>query len=387
MSYFPRAMNQELLRAAKEYPVVTLTGPRQSGKTTLVQHCFPKKPYVNLEAPDVRMMAQQDPRQFLHQFPKGAILDEIQRVPELLSYIQVRVDEHQHKGEFILTGSHQFALNQAITQSLAGRTAVLHLLPLSLQELKNIKPSISLPEQLLKGFYPRLYQDKLDPTRTYRQYVQTYLERDVRELIHLKDLNLFQQFLRLCAGRIGQLFNQHSLANELGISSHTIKNWLTLLEASYVIFRLSPYHANIAKRLVKTPKFYFTDTGLACYLLGIETVAQLERDPLRGQLFENLVVMELVKYRLNQGLDPQLYFYRDSQGNEVDVIFKSASELIPVEIKMSETFHTHFLKGLQLFQKLFPMQTKHAYLLYNGDFEQAIDDISILNYRNYEAIF
>jgi predicted AAA+ superfamily ATPase len=387
MVYFERELTQELLLAAQQYPVVTLTGPRQSGKTTLIKHCFPDKAYVNLEAPDLQDLARRDPRAFLGQWPQGVILDEVQHIPELLSYIQVRVDENPSKGQFILTGSHQFALNEAISQSLAGRTAVLHLLPLSLSELTQASQQYEVHQQVLQGFYPRLYQDHLDPTRNYRSYLQTYLERDVRQLLHIKDLSRFQQFLKLCAGRIGQLFNHNSLANELGISSHTVKSWLSILEASYVIFRLPPYHANISKRLVKMPKYYFTDTGLACYLLEINESAQLMRDPLRGALFENMLIMELVKHRLNQGLDPQLYFYRDSQQVEVDVIFKAGNQLTPIEIKMSETFSPDFLKSIAYFKKLFPEQVGEAYLLYRGSFEQEIDQVLLLNYVRNGEIF
>ncbi len=383
MIYIEREISKEIARAAQEYPVITITGPRQSGKTTLVRHCFPDKPYVNLESPDIRFMTQQDPKQLLSQYPNGAIFDEVQQVPELLSYIQVRVDEEpQAKGRFILTGSHQFSLNAAITQSLAGRTAVLHLLPFSLSELGQSFSALEVHQQIFQGFYPRIYQDQLDPTRTYRQYMETYLERDVRQLIQLKDLKTFQHFLKLCAGRIGQLLNQNSLATELGISSHTVKHWLSILEASYVLFRLVPFTNNINKRIVKMPKFYFTDTGLASYLLDIENPKQLMRDPLRGQLFENLMVIEFVKHRLNQGLDPRLYFYRDSQGNEVDLIVKSGSQLTPIEIKMSQTFHPDFLKGLKYFQKLFPIETTEGILLYTGAFEQKIDQISVLNYQH-----
>jgi len=383
MRYLPREMSKEIKRAATEYPVITLTGPRQSGKTTLIQLCFPNKPYLNLEAPDLRLMAQKDPRQLLNQYPDGVIFDEVQQVPELLSYIQVKVDETPEvKGKFVLTGSHQFSLNAAITQSLAGRTALLHLLPFSLSELAQDHPPLELHQQIFQGFYPRIYQDHLDPTRTYRQYLETYLERDVRQLIQLKDLKTFQHFLKLCAGRIGQLLNQNNLATELGVSSHTIKHWLSILEASYVIFRLNPYASNISKRLVKMPKLYFTDTGLASYLLDIENPNQLMRDPLRGQLFENMVVIEFVKHRLNQGLDPKLYFYRDSKGNEVDLIFKSGHQLTPIEIKISQTFHPDFFKGLHYFHKLFPTEARAGALLYGGELEQQIDEFSVLNYKN-----
>ncbi|MBI3211101.1 MAG: ATP-binding protein [Simkania negevensis] len=335
---FQRAIESELKALATQYPVVTVIGPRQSGKTTLVQHAFPGKPYINLEGPDIKALALEDPRGFLAEYPTGAVLDEIQNTPELLSYIQVLIDEKKTKGMFILTGSHQFELHQAISQSLAGRTALLYLLPMSLHELSEAKIQLSLDESLLKGGYPRIFSDHLAPTKAYRSYFQTYIERDLRQLINIKDLMQFQKFVRLCAGRIGQILNLESLGNETGISSHTAKYWISMLEASFVIIRLQPYHENFGKRLLKSPKLYFTDVGLASYLLGIENLTQMTRDPLRGNLVENLVLLELIKYRFNQGLDPNLYYFRDHHGHEVDFIFQSASQLIPIEVKAANTF-------------------------------------------------
>lgn len=378
---FRRLIAKELKDSAKKYPVVTLIGPRQSGKTTLVRIAFPKKPYVNLEAPDTREMAEVDPRGFLQLFPKGAILDEIQRVPSLLSYIQVMVDETATKGLFILTGSHQLQLHAAISQSLAGRTSILTLLPLSLVELEIAKIDQTLDETLLYGGYPRIFHDKLDPTKAYRNYFQTYIERDVRQLINVRDLLQFQKFIRLCAGRIGQLLNLESLGNEVGLTSHTVKHWISLLEASYVLFRLPPYFENFGKRLIKSNKLYFTDVGLASYLLGIENVNQMKRDPLRGNLFENLMVIELLKGRLNQGLEPGLYFFRDAHGNEVDLIYQKANELIGIEVKSSMTFTSEFLKNLRFFQKVAGKRNQSNFIIYTGEREQEIEGFSLINYK------
>lgn len=377
---FQREIESELLELARGYPVVTVIGPRQSGKTTLVRHAFPKKPYVNLEAPDIRERVLEDPRGFLESFPEGAILDEIQRVPVLISYIQVFVDEQNKKGLYILTGSHQLELHQAITQSLSGRTALLTLLPMSLSELNRAGVELSLDEYLLHGGYPRIFQDHLAPTKVYRNYFQTYIEKDLRELINVKDLTQFQRFVRLCAGRIGQLLNAEGLGNEVGVSSHTIKHWISILEASFIVVRLQPYFENFGKRIIKSPKLYFTDVGLACYLLGIENRSQMERDPLRGNLVENLVVIELMKARCNQGLDPELYFFRDAQGREVDAIFRSGSRLIPIEIKASKTYSSEFTKNLRFFKDLVQERCENGFMIYSGETMRNIGPFTALNF-------
>ena len=384
---FQRTIEEELKQLAKSYPVVTVIGPRQSGKTTLVRHTFKDKPYANLEAVDTQELARNDPRGFLRKFPKGAILDEIQRCPNLLSYIQLIVDETDLKGMFILTGSHQIELHQAITQSLAGRTALLSLLPMSMKEIEKAGFNLSLDTLILRGGYSRIYKDQLDPTKAYRNYFQTYIERDLTQLIHVKDLSQFQNFVKLCAARVGHLVNLTSIGSEVGISSHTAKEWVSILEASFILFRIQPYFENFGKRIVKSPKLYFTDVGLVCYLLGIQNLNQLERDPLRGQIVENLIVLELVKRRLNQGLDPDLYFFRDTHGHEVDLIFRSASQLIPVEIKSAETFNTSFLKNLKFFQKLVGERASHAFVIYAGEQEQQGEVFSLLNYKNATHIF
>jgi predicted AAA+ superfamily ATPase len=379
---FKREIEPELQALAKDYPVVTVIGPRQSGKTTLVRHTFSKKNYANLEDPDTRMLATDDPRSFLENFPDGAILDEIQRVPTLLSYIQTIVDEKDKKGLFILTGSHQMELHEAISQSLAGRTALLTLLPMSLKELEKAGFTSSLDLNILQGGYPRIYKDQLDPTKAYRNYFQTYVERDLRQLINVKDLVQFERFIRICAGRIGQELNLQQIGNEVGISSHTVKEWISILEASFVVFRLQPYFENFGKRQVKSPKLYFYDVGLATYLLGIENETQVSRDPLRGHLVENLILLELVKQRSNHGLDPQLYYYRDAQQNEIDVIFKDGHMLVPIEIKASKTYNSDFLKSLHYFQEFLPDRAPKGYLIYAGEQEQTIGSIQLLNYRH-----
>ena len=375
-------MAKELISSSKQYPVVTITGPRQSGKTTLVRTIFPNMPYVNLESPQIFELASSDPIGFLNNYPDGAVLDEIQKCPKLLSEIQVRVDEHKKNGMFILTGSHQIGLRGAIAQSLAGRTAILHLLPMSLEELKDEQISCSINEILCKGFYPRIYEQNLEANKAYNNYVQTYLERDLRQMIEVKNLQLFQRFLKLCAGRIGQLFNKESIANEVGVSSKTISHWLSILEASYLIFLLPPYFENFGKRIVKTPKIYFCDVGLAAYLLDIETSSQMDRDPLRGQLFENLVILELIKSRWNQGLEHRLYFYRDSQQNEVDIIFRRANDLIPIEVKSAQTFSSSFLKGINKFKKIVETRCQNPSVIYGGDQEQSIHDVKLYHYSN-----
>ncbi len=374
-----RDITTELIEAAGEYPVVTIFGPRQSGKTTLVQMTFPEKMYYSLEDPDVRMAAETDPRGFLAGLPEGGVLDEIQRLPELLSYLQGIVDREKKAGMFILTGSHQPELHQSVTQSLAGRTAVLTLLPFSLSELKNYKKNWEPFELIVKGAYPRLHEKNLKPARFFNGYMQTYIERDVRALINLKDLRSFQQFFSLLAGRIGQIVNYTSLSNDVGVSATTIKNWISVLKASFVVFELPPFFENIRKRVVKSPKIYFNDVGLAAYLLGIETSEQVSRDPLRGGLYENLFVLEILKHRLNYGKRPELYFYRDTHGNEVDLIIKAARNLIPFEIKSAVTFTPDFLKGIEHFRKIAGDRCSKGYVLYNGHEQYTLKGTQVFN--------
>ena len=382
MKIIDRHIERTVRSVATQYPIVTITGPRQSGKTTLVKKLFPEKHYVNLENPDQREIATQDPRAFLGNLSGGAILDEIQRAPELLSYLQQIVDDKQENGLFILTGSNQFSLLRNITQSLAGRTVLLKLLPFSIDEISKQTQNFSADDYLFQGFYPGIYRENRNPTIAYRSYYETYIERDLRQLSQIKDIALFQRFVRLCAGRIGSVFNASNLSNEVGVSVPTIKSWLSIMTASYVVMTLPPFFENISKRLIKSPKLYFYDVGLAAYLLGIEQTQQISRDPLRGALFENMVLMELVKARFNRGLDPNLYFFRDSHQNEVDVVFKSGSSLVPIEIKSAQTYHSDFLKGLTYFEGLFPDRINQRFLIYDGQIEQQIKRIKIQHCPN-----
>ena len=367
---FDRTITPTLISLATEFPVVTITGPRQSGKTTLCRATFPDKPYINLEQPETRRFALEDPRGFLATVPDGAILDEIQRTPELLSYIQVIVDEGQTAGQFILTSSQQFEIMNTVNQSLAGRTALLKLLPLSIAELTLAGVPFSSNHLILNGFYPRIHNQKLNPTRVLGDYFETYVERDIRQLVSIKNLETFEKFVRLCAGRVGQILNLHSLGNDVGISHSTAREWLTLLEASYIVFQLRPWHSNISKRLVKSPKLYFYDVGLASYLLGLETELHVARDPLRGNLFENMAIVEALKYRYNRGRKSNLCFYRDSNGNEVDLLLEVGPERFPIEIKSGETIVPDFFKGLTAFAKVSHPLTLGAGLVYGGSEQQ-----------------
>ncbi len=381
-----RDMEPELKRAATEYPVVTVTGPRQSGKTVLVKMAFPDKPYRSLEDPDSLALAESDPRGFLREIPDGAILDEIQRQPQLLSYIQGIVDERGEAGMFILTGSHQLDLHAAVAQSLAGRTALLRLLPFTIAEAMQLGGPRELDDLLLAGLYPRIHDRKLRPTRAYGAYLQTYVERDLRQLTAIRDLAVFRRFLRLCAGRVGTTLNISSLANDTGISTPTVRAWLSVLDASYVIFLLEPYFENFGKRIIKAPKIYFHDVGIATYLLGIENANQVSRDPLRGGLFENLVVSELLKRRFNAGLESNINYFRDRRGNEVDIIWREANDLIPIEVKSGQTFHRQFLKGIRFFEALAPGRVPRSYLVYAGTREQTLGTTRLINYEHLQSI-
>lgn len=343
-----RQLEPHLIAVASRYPVVTLTGPRQSGKTTLCRSAFPDRPYVSLENPTQRELATRDPVGFLAQYPDGVILDEIQRAPELPSYLQGMVDEDSRPGRFILTGSQNFSLVQAVSQSLAGRTALLELLPLSLAEVRRFPaPAQDLNSILWVGGYPRLFAEQLPPEEWLATYVSTYVERDAREVLKIGDLITFQTFIRLCAGRAGQLLNLSSLAADCGISQPTARSWLSVLEASYIAFRLQPFHTNLSKRLIKAPKLYFYDSGLLCNLLGIEHPGQLVSHPLRGGIFESWVVAELMKQYLHQGRRPRFSFYRDRDRLEVDLLIERATELTAIEIKSSQTPPASALQGIE----------------------------------------
>ncbi len=381
-----RQIARELAATANEFPVVTIIGPRQAGKTTLARMQFPNHAYANLEAPDIRRLAISDPHAFFSQFPPPVIIDEIQRVPELLSTIQVLADSSHQRGQYILTGSHQLRLQEAVAQSLAGRTVLLRLLPLSISELKTTGITHTRDEFIYQGFMPRLYNEKINPTRLYRNYCQTYIERDIRQMINLRRLTDFENFTRLLAGRVGQILNLSSLSNDVGVSSTTLKEWLSVLEASHTIFRLNPYFENFGKRIIKSPKIYFTDVGLASYLLGIESPALATRDPLIGNLFENMVVIEALKARLNAGKEPELYFYRDNKGNEVDLLFRQNRQLIPIEIKSAMTLNPEFAKGIAQFQKIASSAQK-GHIIYAGNLTPELTHASVLHFTDVDHIF
>lgn len=362
-----RILIKQLQSIARKMPVVSVTGPRQSGKTTFTKQCFPGYDYVNLEHPPTLEKALHDPEHFLKSFKKGLIIDEAQHAPQLFSYIQVFSDESRKSGQYILTGSQNFLLLEKITQSLAGRVAVHHLLPFSIQELRGTSfEKKKFGNYIVKGFYPRLYDKKIPEDEFYSSYIQTYLERDVRQVTAVHNMNAFQKLLKLCAGRTAQMINYASLAVEIGISEKTVRHWLSILETSFVLFFLQPYHRNFRKRIVKTPKLYFTDVGLASYLLGIKTEKQLHDHFAKGALFENMVIADIMKNQINSSMRPQLYFWRDNTGNEIDCLLENASELIPIEIKSGKTIHEDFFKGLKYFQKLAGAKPKNSYLIYGG---------------------
>jgi len=364
----PRDAEKTLEDLSRGYPLIAITGPRQSGKTTLARHVFPQKPYVTLEDPDARELAERDPRGFLKNCEEGAILDEIQRSPRLFSYLQGLVDADQRPGRFVLTGSQRFGLMAGITQSLAGRIALLHLLPFTYRERYSAKPSKApLDEVLFTGLYPPIHDRGLDPRLWYANYAQTYVERDVRQLVNVRDLSTFQRFVRLCAGRTGQLLNLSALAADCGITHNTAKAWISILEASYLVFLLQPYHQNFNKRIIKSPKLYFYDTGLAAWLLSIQSPGQLNSHSLRGALFESFILSEILKARYNQGLASDLYFWRDRSGNEVDVVRQRGEQLQPVEIKSGQTLNQDYFKGLQKWLSLAGPAAIQPTLIYGGD--------------------
>ncbi len=366
MTSIRRNISDKVLAYASQYPVVTITGPRQSGKTTLCKMIFPEKAYISLEDVDERRFAKEDPRGFLNRFPDGAIIDEIQREPDLMSYIQTLVDEKKKDGLFILTGSQQFDLMETMTQSLAGRSAIVNLLPLSYDEAyQNNRYETVLDEVLFKGFYPRIFDKNLDPAEAMQFYVNTYVERDLRRLINIKDLSTFEIFLKLCAGRTGQILNLSSLGNDCGVNHNTVKSWVSVLEASFIIKLLRPYYRNFNKRLIKAPKLYFLDTGLASFLLGITRADQIFSHPLKGALFETYVFSELLKARYNRGKTDNLYYFRDSKGNEVDVICDNGNSLLQIEIKSGQTVNSDYFKGLEYFSGLSDIPVESS-LIYGG---------------------
>lgn len=379
----PRTLHPKLVSLAQAFQVVTLTGPRQSGKTTLVRAAFPDWPYVSLEAPDVRQFALTDPRGFLANYPEGVILDEVQRTPDLFSYIQAIVDENR-RAHFILSGSSNFLLMERLSQTLAGRTAILTLLPFSFEEV----PPGAEPyeERIFRGSYPPIYDRNLPPADFYPAYIQTYVEKDVRLVKNVDDLNAFIRFTQLCAGRIGQVLNYSSLASDAGVSPNTAKAWLSVLETAYIVYRLQPFHRNFNKRLIKSPKLYFYDTGLACSLLGIRSPEQVGVHYLKGALFENLILNEFLKRRLHRGEARSPYFWQDRQGREVDCLLEEGERLLAVEIKAGKTLSGSYFDGLKAWQRIAATQAGTAYVVYGGDDSMQTSQGMLVGWRELAQI-
>ncbi len=380
----PRIATTRLKKLGSSFRAVAVVGPRQSGKTTLCRLVFPNKPYISLENPDVWEFSKTDPRGFLNQFPNGAILDEVQKAPHLFSYLQQILDETKKKGLFILTGSNNFLLQENISQSLAGRIGYMQLLPLSLAEINSYK---KLPETFaapaFKGGYPELYAGKVTPLDWYPNYINTYLERDVRQLKNIANMGLFLRFLRLCAGRTGQILNMTSLGNDAGVDAKTINSWLSILQSSFIVYLLKPYYENFNKRVIKSPKLYFYDTGLACSLLGIEKYSQLNSHAAKGALFENMIVTDLLKHRMNKGLPDNLYYWRDKTGNEIDVIMDNAGKLTAIELKAGETINTDYFKGMNYFDSI-TKGSLNKIVVFNGKGKQVRSNkTTIISWKDF----
>ena len=375
-----------------EYFSVSIFGPRQCGKTTLAKNLFPSFSYANLEDMNVRSLAKNDPEEFFTRFPEPVIIDEIQRVPELLSTVQVRIDKNQKKGQYLITGSQQISLKSSITQSLAGRTAIVQMLPLSISELYSANIKLDRDSQLISGFMPFLYAESgHSPFEYYKNYVNTYLERDIVQIAAVHDLIRFEKFMRLLAGRVGQLVNNSTLATEVGVSSTTIGSWLSILEASHVIYTLKPWFKNRNSQVVKTPKIYFCDTGLVSYLLGIETPEQMIRDPLLGNIFENFVVIEALKTRLNLGLEPNLYFFRNSNGLEIDLILLEQNKLKLFEIKSGKSLNDEFCRNMKNFSAKYnediASDSTKGTVIYSGETYESYKDFGFYNFSNIPQLF
>ena len=382
-----RQLEAKLKQLYRYYPIISLNGPRQSGKSTLLKNIFTKLPYISLENPDERELALNDPRRFLSNFKKGAILDEVQNAPLLFSYLQGIVDANS-KVKFVLSGSQNFLLNEKISQTLAGRVGLLNLLPFSIQELQQASLlKKSFEETAFTGFYPRIFDKKIPPSLFYPSYLQTYVQRDVLQITKIADAAVFIKFLKLVAGRVGQLINFSSLASDTGIAVNTVKNWIQLLEMSFIILQLKPHHNNFSKRLVQQPKLYFYDTGLLCYLLAIEKPAQLHNHFARGNVFENLVILDLLKNRCNRGLQNNLYFWRDNHGKEVDCIIEHASKTYPVEIKSSQTKSIHFFDALQYYAKLSKGKAGKGAVVYSGNEELILSQGYLIPWNKMDRLY
>jgi predicted AAA+ superfamily ATPase len=378
-----RSITEKLVAMGSKFPIVTLTGPRQSGKSTLLKSILPDYRYVSMEDPDNRLFANDDPRGFLKTYPDKTIIDEVQRVPDLFSYLQTHVDTENRKGMYYLAGSQNFLLMQSISQSLAGRTAILKLLPFSHGEMKKagILPT-SIQNEIFQGGYPRIYDKKIQPTDFYPNYIQTYIEKDLRLLKNIDDLSKFILFIKLCAGRIGQLLNLSSLANETGIAVSTVQSWISVLEASYIIYLLKPDHNNYSKRLVKAPKLYFCDTGLASSLLGVEDEEQLSTHFLRGGLFENMIINEFIKDSFNNGKEPNMTFWRDSTGNEVDLLISQKGKQLAYEIKSGATYSSNYFKGIRVWAGLSETTPENCYVIYSGDKKLSTSQGEVIPWNN-----
>jgi predicted AAA+ superfamily ATPase len=380
-----REVESELIKLSKQFKAVAVVGPRQSGKTTLTRYVFNRKPYVNLENPDSRRFALNDPRGFLSQYSSGAVIDEVQRAPELFSYVQQLLDESNDKGRFIFTGSNNFLLQENISQSLAGRIAYIYLLPFTFTEL-SVDKNVNLSDQILKGSYPPVFDQNIDFDKWYPNYIRTYIERDVRQIKNISDLNIFEKFLRLCAGRSGQLLNMSNLALETGVDSKTIAVWLSILESSFIVFRLYPYYKNFNKRIVKMPKLYFYDTGLICSLMSITSRSQLNLHPIYGGIFENMVVSEFKKHILNRAKNENIFFWRNNTGHEVDIIIETSDGLLPVEIKSGKTITNEFFNGINYWRKL--TGTQSGAVVFGGDDSQSYSDgRKAITWRDLHKLF
>jgi uncharacterized protein len=377
MQYFEREIKVSVKKALESFPVVAILGPRQSGKTTFIKNTFTDYEYVNLEDPESRLFAKDDPKGFFLNYSKNLIIDEAQKVPELFSYIQIEVDKPDNNRKIILSGSQNFLLHQEITQSLAGRIALFTLLPYSISEIKQEQIIDENPKySIFKGFYPRIISQNFEPTLWYKNYVSTYIEKDVRDIKNISDLDTFQKFIKICASNIGQIFNANQIANNLGISANTVKDWLGILESSYIVFRLQPYFTNIKKRLIKSPKLYFHDVGLASYLLDLKSSEQVFTHYLYGNLFENMVVSDLYKSYTNQGKDPSLYFLRDEAGHEADLIFQDELGLNIAEIKASQTIRPDYMKNVEYWAKQ-DLGTSNKILIYGGKEDQTRTNFTV----------
>ncbi len=381
MEYIDRTISESIRKVLPFFRVIVITGARQVGKTTLCKSIFPEFEYINLEINEVRDAIRQEPRRFVSDVKNGIVIDEVHLYPELLSYIQVEVDEHPEK-RFVITGSSNFAMLAQVTQSLAGRAALFTLPPLSMLETRELIKDMPKEKLMFHGLYPASFVTEMPVEYLYSNYYNTYIERDVHQLINVKNMSLFKLFMRLCAGRVGSECNFSALSNETGVSVPTIKEWLSILEASYIVFKLQPFHANISKRLVKTPKIYFYDTGILCFLLGIENAKQLETHPLRGAIFENLVITEFVKSRLNEGKMPNFYFYRDSRGSEIDLVQTVANELYFYEIKSSQTFNAKFFDNIKSVSNIFGDRVTKSAVIYDGKETIKSEVNGLFNYRN-----